>query len=155
MTARGTQLSATADWQISDLIELLSTRGDAALSLPCPGREKLGDGSVAAVARHTADTYHRIAAFMHGRGDSGPHGEAGHDLSWRTENIELRQLLDKLRAARRALSLLAELTDEQLDSIPPAGSARFCDGQRPLEEVVTSMLKHQRHQIDAVKAATA
>ncbi len=41
MTARGTQLSATADRQISDLIELLSTRGEATLSLPCPGREKL------------------------------------------------------------------------------------------------------------------
>ena len=32
---------------------------------------------------------------------------------------------------------------------------RFCDGQRALEQVVTSLIKHQSHQVDAVKAALA
>jgi hypothetical protein len=31
-----------------------------ALHLPCAGREKLGDGTVGAVAMHTADNYLRI-----------------------------------------------------------------------------------------------
>jgi hypothetical protein len=48
---------------------------------------------------------------------------------------------------------MAELTDDQLDSVPPVGSFRFCDGQRTLEQVVASLLKHQGRQVDAMKAA--
>src|SRR3979411_558318 len=64
MNERGTQLQETANGQISELIGLISTRSEATLRLPCPGREKLGDGTVAACARHTADNYQRIAAFV-------------------------------------------------------------------------------------------
>src|SRR4030081_170740 len=64
MTARARQLNATADGQIAELIGLMSTLDEATLRLPCPGREKLGDGTVAACARHTADNYRRIAAFV-------------------------------------------------------------------------------------------
>jgi hypothetical protein len=84
MGERGAQVLDMADRQISDLIELLSTAGDAALKLPCPGREKLGDGTVGATASHTADRYHQIAEFLKttvdGRrahmpgGDGGNHG---------------------------------------------------------------------------------
>jgi hypothetical protein len=63
MTERSTQLHATADRQISELIALTSTVEPAALRLPCPGRETLGDGTVGASMRHTADNYQRIAAF--------------------------------------------------------------------------------------------
>lgn len=82
MSERGTQLFHMADGQLSALIDLLSTRDEAALSLPCPGREKLGDGTVAACASHTADNYLRIAAFLrdedhtpvaHGDRGRGPH----------------------------------------------------------------------------------
>ena len=69
MSERGIKLLETADGQIRDLIDLFSMSGDAALSLPCPGREKLGDGTVAACAWHTADSYDRIAAFIGGRGE--------------------------------------------------------------------------------------
>jgi hypothetical protein len=31
------------------------------LARPCPGRGKLGDGTVGAVATHTTDSYHHVA----------------------------------------------------------------------------------------------
>src|ERR1700730_12292096 len=64
MSARGIQLLEAANGQISELIDLFSTRGESALRLPCSGREKLGDGTVAAVASHTAGRYQRIATFL-------------------------------------------------------------------------------------------
>ena len=181
MSERGTQLLATADGQISELIDLFSAQGEAVLSSPCPGREKLGDGTVAALALHTADNYLRVAGFLqatsqtsaagpsrHGiprflraRGHTPPqhanggHDGGAHDGDYTAENVDLPGLLTRLSAARNALSVLAELTDEQLDTVPPSGSFRFCDGQRTLEQVAASLLNHQGHQIDAVKAAVA
>lgn len=67
--------------------------------------------------------------------------------------IDLRGLLERLSAGQEALALLAELTDEQLDTVPPAGTFRFCDGHRTIVLVVSGALKHQGHQIDAIRAA--
>ena len=64
MGERGSQLLETADRQISRLICLCSQVDETVLRLPCPGREKLGDGTVGALASHTADSYLRIAAFV-------------------------------------------------------------------------------------------
>lgn len=144
----------------------------------------MGDGTVAAVALHTADRYqliagflqsaaaptpsarvrsrragHRIPRFLLARGH-GPAGHRGgehdsgmHDGEYTAQSADLDGLLERLSAARDALSVLAELTDEQLDTVPPADSFRFCDGQRTLEQVVTRLLKHQGHQVDAATAA--
>ena len=64
MSQSGVQLQQAADAQIAELIDLLSTRDPSALKLQCRGRERLGDGTVAASAMHTADNYHRIADFL-------------------------------------------------------------------------------------------
>jgi hypothetical protein len=64
MSESGARLQQAADEQIAELIDLLSTSDQTALERPCPGREKLGDGTVAASAMHTADNYHRIADFL-------------------------------------------------------------------------------------------
>jgi hypothetical protein len=179
MSERGTQLLDTADGQISELIDLLSARGEAFLSLRCPGRENLGDGTVAALASHTADSYLRIAGFLQAtsrvravrpgrhriprlfraRGHTPPrqaeggHDAGTHDGDYTAENVDVPGVLERLSAGRDALSLLTDLPDEQLDTAPATGSFRFCDGQRTLEQVVTSLLNHQGHQIDAMKAA--
>ena len=92
---------------------------------------------------------HRIARFLHG------HGQGKHPGDYSAENINLKTVLDRLTTGRVALSTLADLTDEQLDTIPPARDMKFCDGQRTLEQIVTNMLKHQNHQLDAMKAASA
>jgi hypothetical protein len=144
--ARAAALSATATDQISELIDLLATQGDAALTLPCPSRGKLGDGTVGATAAHTAGSYHRIAAFLEGTvdADGGEHQARSPDRD---------DLLERLSSARHALASLARLTDEQLDVVPAASEMKLCDGRRTLEQILSGLLRHQRHQIDAVKAA--
>jgi hypothetical protein len=184
MTQRGAELHATADAQIAGLIGLLSRLDEAALHLPCPGREKLGDGTVGASARHTADNYQRIAAFAqtsnrmsgaheptqqdghriprflrapgHGPTDRSDHRPSAsqHGDSYSADNIDLDAVATQLAASRDTLGQIAELTDSQLDAIPPKDSFRFCDGQRTLEQVLAGLLKHQRHQVDALTEAT-
>jgi hypothetical protein len=183
MTERGRRLYTTADGQIAELIGLITTLDDATLRLPCPGREKLGDGTIAACAWHTADNYQRIAAFVqtsdqisgahatqpsnhriprfvralgHGPADHTEHGPgaAQHDDQYAAGNIDLDALVKKLTLSRDTLARVAVLTDSQLDAIPPRDSFRFCDGQRTLEQVLASLLKHQSHQLDALQAAT-
>jgi hypothetical protein len=184
MTDRAEQLHAIADEQIAEVIALLSTVDEATLRLPCPGREKLGDGTIAASAQHTADNYQRIATFVaasdrladghaphqhgghrlprllralgHGPSDHGEHGaDAGHHQDQYTaDDLDLDAIVEQLSATRTALDRIAGLTNSQLDAIPPKDSFRFCDGQRTLEQVLASLLKHQRHQLAALTAAT-
>jgi hypothetical protein len=162
MSERGIELLETAERQILELIDLLSARGEGALSLPCPGRENLGDGTVAALASHTADNYLRIGRFLEARGHARrSHADNAHDGrtndgEYTAENVELHGLLQRLSAGRDALKVLADLTDDRLDTVPPTASFKFCDGQRTLEQVVVAgLLNHQAHQIDAVRAAIA
>jgi hypothetical protein len=185
MTERADQLHATADEQIAQLIDLASSLDGTSARLPCPGREKLGDGTVAACAQHTADNYQRIAAFVknsdqvsgahtpgrrsehsvppivrrlrHGPTRKTPHGAgiAGHDTQYTADSVDLKAVVQKLSDSRAALQRIAQLTDNQLDASPPDGSFRFCDGQRTLEQVLASLLKHQGHQIDTLRAAVA
>lgn len=164
MNERSTQLQETANRQIDELIGLISARGDAALRLPCPGREKLGDGTIAACAMHTADNYHRIAGFVQGERGGGharigklPHrnSEDKHHDDYRADNIDLPALHDRLSAGRAALRVLADLTDDQLDTVPPASDMKFCDGQRTVQQIVTNLLNHQNHHLDALRTAIA
>jgi hypothetical protein len=185
MTERSQQLHATADAQIAELIVLISTVDEASLRLPCPGREKLGDGTVGASARHTADNYQRIAAFVqtsdrmsgaHGPGQHGGHriprflraighgpadhpehdpGGGGHDGGYTADTIDVGAVVEQLSASRATLGRIAELTAPQLEAIPPDGSFRFSDGQRTLEQVLAGLLKHQAHQIEALRSALA
>jgi hypothetical protein len=177
MSIRGSELVQTANRQISGLIDLLTQAGEAALLLPCPGRENMADGTVAAVAVHTADRYQQIADFLHAASSGSQHGPR-HDRHHRrhgrharaehaggahpdsepgtartAQTVDLSALLVRLSAARDALGRLVLLTDDQLNAVPPADSFRFCDGQRNLAQVMASLLKHQGHQIDALVAA--
>lgn len=181
MTERSTQLHATTDQQIAELIDLVSTLDETALRRPCRGREKLGDGTVGASARHTADNYRRIADFVrtsdrmsaaahgghgiprflralgHGRHDHANHDHAAgaeqHDNGYTAENTNLDVVVEQLNASREALGRIAELSDSQLDAIPPKDSFRFCDGQRTLEQVLAGLLKHQGRQLEALRQA--
>jgi len=183
MTDRGQELHATADRQIGELIGLASTFDVTTLRLPCPGRDKLGDGTVGACTRHTADNYQQIAAFVqtsdrmsdaHEPSQNGGHriprflralghgptghiehgpGAGQHAHQYTADNIDVGAVVEQLSDSRDTLGQIAELTDSQLDTIPPKDSFRFCDGQRTVEQVLASLLKHQSHQLDALKAA--
>jgi hypothetical protein len=111
---------------------------------------------------HTADNYHRIAAFLQDQRGGGHtriakllhrHGKDKHPDNYRADNIHLPALLDRLSAGRAALSVLADLTEAQLDTVPPASEMKFCDGQRTLQQIVTNLLNHQSHQLDALRNA--
>src|SRR4051794_27642428 len=95
--ARGAALLAAATYQISQLTGLLSSQGDAALARPCPGRAKLGDGTVRATTAHSADNYHRIAAFVRATVDgSAAYPTRRHDGEHQAENWTLSHLLERL-----------------------------------------------------------
>lgn len=147
----------------------------------CSGREKLGDGTVAANAQHIADNYQRIAAFVqtgkrtsaagdptplsahrppgflrrfgHQRPDHGENGTGAHANHYTADGVDPGELINQLSASRHALEQIATLSDNQLHTIPPERSFRFCDGQRTLAQVLTNLLKHQAHQIQALKAS--
>jgi hypothetical protein len=154
MSQRAEQLHQTADGQIAELAERLSTAGEQGLTRPCPGRARLGDGTVGAVAAHTTDNYHRIARFVSALRDDGEqHKPSQHSEQHRASEIELDVLLTRLAAARDALATIELLSNEQLDSVPPAGEMKFADGKRTLEQIIASLFKHQRHQVDALAAA--
>jgi hypothetical protein len=177
MRVRATKLSETADRQISELIDLLEAIHPAALSLPCPGREKLGDGTFGAVAQHTIDNYLRIAEFVaagtqlsvgHGHARSAFRGQStqplahaprehsgDHAQQYTADSVDLTVLREQISAGHHRLARLGDLSDAQLDAVPPSGSFRFCDGQRSLEQVLTGVLKHQGRQIDALKAVVS
>jgi hypothetical protein len=181
MSDRADQLHTAADKQVAGLIEVLSNADEEALCRPCPGREKLGDGTVGANAAHTALNYRRIGTFvaagqvMSSRHDHGQqprhrsrgflralghappaHGPAGvdrHEQGFAAKNADRRELVARLAAAREDLARIAELTEQQLDSVPAKDSFRFCDGERTLEQVLLGLLKHQEHQVQALQAA--
>jgi hypothetical protein len=181
MSHRAEQLCVSAQNQITELIDLLLVADDTTMHLPCPGREKLGDGTVGAIAAHTAENYERIAAFVaaggsmasrHGHGQprrrgsrvllrvlghSPPEhvqaGPSGHQDGFTADGADPRQIVNRLLATRDDFARIGQLTDQQLDSVPPKDSFRFCDGERTLEQVLTGLLKHQDHQLQALVAA--
>jgi hypothetical protein len=146
MSHRAEALHTIADTQIGVLVDLISVADDAALQRPCPGREKLGDGTIGAIAAHTAANYERIGAFV---------ATGQHDQPHTTAGAGAQSILERLTGARQSLGALATLTDVQLDAIPPKDSFRFCDGERTLEQVVAGLLKHQGHQLQALRTALA
>lgn len=149
MSERGKQLLATADGQISELIGLLRTLGEAALSRPCPG------GSGRPQGRQRSPRFVLDGGHAPRRKQDSDHRAGANGGDYTAHNVDGHLLLERLSAGRYALQLLAEMTDEQLDVVPPAGSFKFCNGQRTLEQVVASLLNHQGHQIDATNATEA
>ena len=155
MSQRAQQLCEEADRQIAELGQRLSAAGAAGLRRRCSGRDKLGDGTVAGVAGHTIGNYQRIARLIATAQDAEDPHNAGHDAAYRASDVELDHLLAQLSDARDALAAIGQLGDEQLDTVPPAGTMKFADGERTLEDIFGRLLKHQGHQVDAIAAALA
>lgn len=155
---RGNELLFEAATQIRDLIGLLTAAGEEGLRRTCTGREQLGAGTVGAVASHAADRYLDVAEFVeatvHARRAhraGAPHG--GSHCHQAAGEVTLDDLVGRFSAADHALRVLGELGDEQLQAVPPAREMKFCDGRRTLEQIVSSLINHQRHQVDAIRGA--
>lgn len=149
MDPRAEAIYAKAAEQIDTLVELAAGLDAADLRRPCPGRERLGDGSVGTVLAHTIDNYLRIAAFVAGAAvpAEGGHRHGHHGSAEIAGPDELRH---RLTRARSDLGRIAELDDDALDSVPAAGTFRFCDGNRTVEQILAALLTHQGHQVEAL-----
>ena len=122
---------------------------------------------------HTADNYGRIAGFVDGdrlrpaaeiapqssRALGTPQRPATGSAAttWARRRLHRRQRRARPRrrgvsTSRAALRRLAELTDAQLDPVPPERTP-VLRRERALNEILASLLKHQQHQLDAVKTA--
>jgi hypothetical protein len=100
---------------------------ETVLRLQCPGREKLDDGTVGALASHTADSYLGIAAFLQTTNEPSParpgsdrvagllsarnhtpprHADSGqndgaHDRGYKAENVGPLGLIERLSTGER------------------------------------------------------
>jgi hypothetical protein len=160
MSQRGTRLEQTLGEQLDELLATMAKLDAERVGRACTGREKLGDGTVGACAQHTADNYERIIAFLAASPDSWGTHEPGARAGSHDGGAYLAPAFDRDRTRASLLALRERMnaervTDSQLDTIPPAGSFRFCDGNRTLEQILLALLTHQRHQLDALTAALA
>ncbi|HEY3774184.1 MAG TPA: hypothetical protein VGL69_14385 [Solirubrobacteraceae bacterium] len=147
MSARGEQLQRMASDQLERLERVVAALDPERAREPCPGRAKLGDGSIGTVATHTARNYEQIAGFVAGEADSAGEGGHGHGGA---AAFDGRALAPQLAEAQQELGAIGALSDRELDAVPPAESFRFCDGQRTLEQVLAALLQHQDHQLAAL-----
>lgn len=156
MSLRAQRLHEVAESQVAQLAELLAGLGDAGLGRPCPGRARLGDGSVAAVALLATGSYEQIGEFVTAaRTGIAPRQTDRHRELHSATAMTVDALVARLHAAREALTPIAQLSDDELDSVPDAGEMKFADGTRTFEQIIASLLRHQRHQVDALAAAAA
>ena len=167
MSERGTRLMAKADRQLSEMIEFFGTLDETDLRKPCPdeGAEDSAGDTVGTVAAHMAQGYHFLGKFLQAEGyvpGSPPTGNRkgrghryrpGHGRTF--PPAALPDVVDRLTAGKAPIGLLADLTDEQLDSVPPAGSSRFSDGSRTLEQVIDEVIAHQAAHLVTLKRAVA
>ena len=167
MSERGTRLMAKADSQLSEMIEFFGTLDEADLHKPCPdesAEDSAGD-TVGAVAAHMAQGYHFLGKFLQAEGyvpgpwatgnrkGRGHRYRPGHGRTF--PPAALPEVVDRLTASKAPVGLLADLTDEQLDSVPPAGSSRFSDGSWTLEQVIDEVIAHQATHLVTLKRAVA
>jgi len=159
MGERGTRLMEKANGQLSEIIEFFGTLDEADLRKPCADEsaEHSAGDTVGAVAAHMAEGYHHLGRFLQAAGyvpgQPAAGNNHGHDHGHAPE--ALPGIRDRLTAGKVPLGLLADLTDEQLDSVPPAGSSRFSDGRRTLEQVIDAVIAHQAAHLVTLKRAVA
>lgn len=167
MSERGTRLMAKADGQLSEMIEFFGTLNEVDLHKPYPDEsteDSAGD-TVGAVAAHMAQGYHFLGKLLQADGyvlgspvtgnrkGSGHRYRPGHGRT--LPPAALSDVVDRLTAGKTPIGLLADLTDEQLDSVPPAGSSRFSDGSWTLEQVIDEVIAHQAAHLATLKRAVA
>lgn len=151
--SRARRLHLAAQGQLDAVAAALTTSDAAALERPCPGRERLGDGSIGAVAQHVIDRWLDIAGFATAGDSTHSHADMTHAQD---RSVPSRgALLARIELVDSAITVLGHLSDAQLDAPVPAGAMRFGDGERTLEQVLVAVIKHQQHQVDAVSAALA
>jgi len=159
VSERGTKLMTKASRQLDEMAEFFGALDEADLRKPCL-KDDAGS-TVGAVAAHAAEIYHYLGRFLRATGyvpgspaTGNSHGhDHGHAAPEALPNLP--DLLDRLTGGKAPIGLLAGLTDEQLDSVPPAGSGRFSNGRRNLERAIDALIAHQGALLVTLKRAVA
>ena len=139
MSTRGAQLLDRVTKQIDDIAEVFASLKEADLMKPDPERQGRTVGDSAA---HIAEGYHFVARFLQSAGHV-PEAPAGDHVHARPTALSSPELRKRIAEARNAAGVIAGLTDDRLDSIPPPKSSRFSDGRRTLEQVIEEAIGHQ------------
>lgn len=152
MSERAIELMRKAGRQLDDLVQFFGRLDESDLQKPYPERrgKTIADG-----AAHVTEGYHFMAGFLKKEGylPGTPDGiRHGHGQRPSTNLADMRR---RLAEARSPIALLASLTDGQLDSVPPARSSRFSDGERTLEQVIEAVIAHQAEHLEELEAAIA
>lgn len=159
MCARGEALMKKVIRQIGDIDEVFASLNEADLAKARPPGEESGKSGHAAKGRtlgdaaaHIAEGYHFIVRFLRSAGyvPGAPAGGSIHGRGPSPTPIELRK---RLTEAKSEIGIIADLTDEQLDSVPPAKSSRFSDGRRTLEQVIEEAIAHQAEHLSDLRSA--
>ncbi len=159
MSERGTELITKARRQLAEMAEFFDTLDDVDL-LRIYHDEGAGDGpgdTVGEVAAHMAEGYQFLGRFLHASGyvPGAPTKGISHDYSHGHNHAQAPAAVSDIleRLSKAPIGLLADLTDEQFDSMPPAGSSRFSDGHRSLYEVIDAVIAHQEaHLVALIRA---
>ena len=155
MSERGARLMAKAQRQLSEMIEFFGTLDEADLRKPCTeeSAEDSPGETVAAVAAYTAEGYHHLGRFLEAAGYVSGIPETGNGHGHGHVPEALPDMRDRLVVGKSLIGLLGDLTDEQLDSVPPAGSSRFSDGCRTLDQVIEAVITHQEAHLLTMRRA--
>ncbi|MFD1537019.1 hypothetical protein [Nonomuraea guangzhouensis] len=156
----GVELMAKVRRQLDESAAVFAALDDADLSKCCPDGDGETTGTVASAAAHLAEGYARLGRFLHstgyvpaapehGHGHGHAHG-AGHRHA--PPPATVADVLELLHRVEQPVTLLGDLTDQQLDSVP-AKANRFADGHRTLQQVIDEMTAHQAAHLAAIKQA--
>ena len=151
MSERGTELMGKASRQLVEIVEFFSKLGEADLRKPSP--DCAGE-TVGAAAAHLAEGYYYLGRFLQATGYVSGSSATGHTHG-RGPAPHLSDMVHQSTGGRIPIGLLADLTDEQFDSVPPKGSSRFSDGRRTLEQVIDGVIAHQAAHLATLKRAVA
>lgn len=161
MSERGTASMTKASRQLDEMAAFCGALDEEDLRKPCL-KDDAGS-TVGAVAAHMVEIPAYLGQFLWATGyvtgspttgDSHSHGP-NHRHAGSEVLPDLPDLMGRLSDGKSSISLLAGLTDEQLESVPPAGSGRFADGRRSLERVIDAIIAHQAALLVMLKRAVA
>ena len=151
MSQRGTDLLDRVTRQIDDIAEVFDRLGEAELARADPERE---GRTIGEAAGHIAEGYHFLVRFLTSAGHV-PGSPPGGSIHGRGPELALHSLRARLAEARAEVGIVANLTDQQLDSVPPPKSSRFSNGRRTLEQLIEEVIVHQAQHLSDLKSALA
>jgi hypothetical protein len=158
VNGHGIELMEKVRQQLDEVAAVFAAVDDADLSKHCPNEDGEATGTVAAAAAHLAEGYARLGRFLDSTGYVPPvpaaDPEHGHGHRRAPPPATVADVLELLHRAEQPVTLLGDLTDEQLDSVP-AKANRFTDEHRTLRQVISEMTSHQAAHLAAVKRALA